>query len=252
MKNAFTLIELLVVISIITVLAAIGLTVGTGLVRSNEIRRTKAILANCEQVRAEYEVTTQQVINHWGKAAFDWSDPLAMKEKNATYGVGAGAGGVTVSTNTSAALQRDSQVDTTADRQADFQRKAGSRFVYATMRLSALRKLYATFTPQTLVDKDGDGFVDLLDVWGNKIVYVAFVRDDKPVSQAQPLPPLPFQIGNLIVAPDEHDSDDFMPKSTAPYFASAGPDGKWGNGLGDTQQIEDASDNIYSTEVLQQ
>ena len=54
-------------------------------------------------------------------------------------------------------------------------------------------------------DFDGDGKNEIRDSWKNAIVYAAFVKHD-----------------------DEYTKDDFLPEHPSPYFASAGPDGRFG------------------------
>ena len=77
-----------------------------------------------------------------------------------------------------------------------------------------------------MVDSDGDGFLELVDGWGNKIAYAAYVKRD-----------------------DDFTDDDFFPSSNRPLFMSAGPDGKFGSFAPQNQADDAAKDNLRSDQL---
>jgi len=247
--QAFTLVELLVVIAVIIVLVGIGLTVGNSVVRGNEINRTKTTLANALQVATEYEIGVGPVVNHLAsvKSPVDWTNDNNNPPK--PYNSPTGAAGASYDLD-------DPATGSMVVMQQDFQDNSIERFVWTTRRVSKLAKLYATFRDEVLRDIDpvqgSEGYLDLVDAWGRKLVYAAYVRAPDPT------------INDV--------SDDFLPLHDAYFFASAGPDGKWGhanpdaltNAQADLYKIgsetseqtrlrlrEEAGDNVYTDDTLQ-
>lgn len=95
------------------------------------------------------------------------------------------------------------------------------RFVWHVKQYSVTRKMLMG------LGKDAVGTTDdptvITDAWGEKLYYAAKVE------------------------PDEFADDDFLPRYHTAFFASAGPDGKWGKHDPATgKRDEDAQDNIYS------
>lgn len=116
------------------------------------------------------------------------------------------------------------------------------RFVWALLRNATTSKMIAAAAdPASYRDNDEDGFMELTDAFAGrnrtKLLYLAFVDHD-----------------------DGYTDDDFLPEKSTPYFASAGPDGEWGNwqdlrkkqtgiaGYDDTLATE-AEDNLYSFDL---
>lgn len=269
-RPAFSLIELMVVISIIIVLTGIGLTIGPALMRGSESNKTHTILSNALQIATEYDVAVgggaKRVVNHLAnhfpgdtynnhlsydpEATTDWSLPKAYNVPIGTTAIPASAppelaGSVTGNLR--------------ADLPSDIQNKSIARFVWQTQRVTALNKLYANFRPEVLKQvvrstASADiGYLGLVDAWGKPLVYAGFVKDDNDYLGA---------VGD--------NADDFLPRSKDYYFASPGPDGKWGHvaamdttKLTETDRInkyanepreqlrEEASDNLYSIESLE-
>ena len=266
--EAFTLVELLVVIAVIIVLVGIGLTVGNSVVRGNEINRTKTTLANALQVATEYDVKVGQIVNHLasrypGTAGNPPQDPAPVKDWQDLYAfnspVGAaGNGKIKIDRNSRADAPPNAMGSDEEARQGDIARYSVERFVWVTRRVASLEKLYATFRPETLKNSDDDpGFLEIQDAWGSKLIYAAYVKDDTAY---------PSSYGSGVGDP----ADDFLPKSDTYFFASAGPDKKWGHAnpenapnltpyklAGETNEQairrlrEEAGDNVYSDDTLQ-
>ena len=254
--RAFTLIELMVAIAIIVILTAIGLTVGNNLVRSNEINRTRTIMANAMQIATEYEVTIGPVPNHLAsvETPIDWTNDGGNPPKQ----FNSPAGLPDAASNKSYDL--DDVTGTQQQKEADLWKNSIERFVWATQRVGALKKFYATFRPESLKDTDpvssGKGYLEILDAWNRKLIYVTYVR-------------IPDNANNASVPDDT--SDDFLPKRETYYFASAGPDGKWGHASPDDPSVniadykqgsetpaetksrlrEESGDNVYSIDSLE-
>ena len=97
------------------------------------------------------------------------------------------------------------------------------RFVWATYRIRNIRENMYRFDEQYFNDSSGNKFLELRDGWDTKLIYVGGVSHD-----------------------DDEKGDDFLPVRDKPYFASAGPDGKWGNVEDNGVADADAQDNVYS------
>lgn len=86
--------------------------------------------------------------------------------------------------------------------------------------------------PRDAADIAGEDIDDMaiLDAWDNKIRYAARVSHE-----------------------DGFTDDDYLPPHPRPFFASAGPDGRWGtvtiDNDGHVVPDEDAADNVYSFEA---
>lgn len=200
-RRGFTLIETLVVIAILVVL--VGLT-AAGLSKAKsraKFSQTKILLANCRGIVTEFEVQapSSYPIPHLSGGTPSWG---SQQTKNAP-----GASGK--------ALVNDYI----------------ERFVWQARSVPAprdlLNKLGQAFysdSDGTHTDKDGDGFLEILDAYGNKLVYVAFVKSGDATE------------------------DDMLPQHARPYFASAGPDGLFGDvRTTASQALQDAAkDNLYS------
>jgi prepilin-type N-terminal cleavage/methylation domain-containing protein len=270
--RAFTLIELMVVIAIIIILASIGLTVGTSLTRSNEINRTRTIMANAMQIATEYEVSVNgRVVNHlasrWPPNGLggDPHSPTTDWRTNKDYNFPAGATG-----NSDRLRGNANNLD--QDDPLGVQQRSIARFVWVTRRVKALETLYATFRPEALdrvIEGTGmtsgqtNGYLGILDAWRRPLVYAAFVLHDYDNDG---------NTYNDTMGDNDDDADDFLPRNDSYFFASAGPDGKWGHANADNISAselnqyklpmesdpnarrrlrEEASDNIYSLDALE-
>lgn len=149
-RGGYTLIEMLVAVAIIAVLA--GLTIGAySAIRQSAARnRTKVTLGVLKGVADEMKIATGVVIPHETiptsstarqlYATIDWSTALS---KN----VGTGT-------------------DVIAD--------SVERFVWYAMKNESAARMLESLGPQILVDKDGNGFYEVLDAWDRKIQYVSY------------------------------------------------------------------------------
>jgi len=113
----------------------------------------------------------------------------------------------------------------------DFPEASIERFVWATYRIPDIRRgVYGSIDETYLQDADEDGFLGVIDAWGTPVIYKYDPNDD-------------------IDGGGDYDDDDFLPESREPYFASAGPDRRWGDVTGNATEQEQAEDNLYSIEL---
>ena len=93
------------------------------------------------------------------------------------------------------------------------------RFVSATYQMPTTRGAIDRAGSEFVVDEDGDGFLEVRDPWGNNIAYLAYSAGGR------------------------------LPRHDSPFFASAGPDGRWGDIGPDGEPNADAADNLYSFDI---
>lgn len=95
------------------------------------------------------------------------------------------------------------------------------RFVHQVSQYAVTRSMLASMGE--VVTRDENGVPGLiLDGWGNPLYYAAKVQADN------------------------YTADDFLPRFQTAFFASAGPDGKWGSHNANGKPDAEAADNIYS------
>ncbi len=98
------------------------------------------------------------------------------------------------------------------------------RFLSAVGSLPDVEKfLYSNELVDLLVDADNDGFIEFHDPWGHLIEYYPAITDSAATETRR--------------------------RSQAPYFASPGPDGKFGKYGTDNQPDNDAKDNLTSLDL---
>ncbi len=243
LRRGFTLIEILVAVAVIAILMSIFFAVGKGVRDTANTTNTQQLMRTSVAILEESQIQTSGLaINHVGNVPFDWWIDKAHNSWGST-------GRDVMTELIGGGANDDPDIDNDHER---FQDRSIERFVWATYRIQTVRQgLYAGIDEEYLRDKedigvdganntldlDGDGvalengFLELRDSWGTKLIYAAFVDWG-----------------------DSEDGDDFLPESNKVFFASAGPDGKWGDVQGDPegvgltkQQYEESEDNIIFT-----
>ena len=220
-RHAFSLLELLTVIAIISILMGILIAAAGKIKERSTISRVRSSLAALTNHTIEYEVATSKPVEHLDSMLFEWT---ASKTRNAP-----GATGKAVIVGSG---------QTTAEQNANL---FVERFVWAAWQNATLRTALPSLGEDMFRDADGDGFLEVVDPWGNSFAYAMFVQHD-----------------------DGNDTDDFLPQHSDPFFASAGPDGRWGTpkSTGEmspaqwdsyiqTDQYKETLDNLYSYDLNQ-
>jgi type II secretory pathway pseudopilin PulG len=207
---AFTLVEMLVVIAVIVLLIGIGLGVIASVTGKGEEQATKMVMESAEAINTEYYSLTGTVLNHLGDTPLNWSVALTENEP--------------FNNNT-----KKSRITTDVDKgtDSDIVKDASiERFIWATYKIRDIRENMYRFDKLYFNDNSANGFMELRDGWDTKLIYVSGVSHD-----------------------DSEKGDDFLPIHDKPFFASAGPDGQWG----DAQETDTTKngykyrlDNVYS------
>ncbi len=236
----FSLIELLVVISIIAVLASLLLG-GAALVKSGaEESQTRAVLASLMGHAGQFETqfsTAAAMPSHLDNdTTYDWS---TVKRRNAQGATGSAR----IDTGTD--LVGDDNDDYTyanGDTNDQYMQRANlymKRFLWAANQMPVIRNALPSLG-ESFGDFDDDGFIEIVDAWGNPIAYARSVEHDVPATA----------------------DDDFLPKHNSPFFASAGKDQRWGrpqirgemsqaqwDTYKETDEYKFSVDNLYSFDI---
>ncbi|MEM1444626.1 MAG: prepilin-type N-terminal cleavage/methylation domain-containing protein [Planctomycetota bacterium] len=225
-RRAFTLIELLVTISIITILVGITIPFATRMLDRSDVTRTQATLNALSAALDEYKLATGDVPNHTRTTGSSASEPIANL------------------------VVSDDDTDTTIG--LFFSRVAQLGGTADSVMRSGIGRQGLTWNGQTdpppfaqaVRDGDIEDYLNvelwtLEDPWGTKLRYAARISHG-----------------------DDFTDDDYLPAHPTPFFASAGPDGEWGNAQrlterenGQTltdEELEDAAeaeDNVYSFQI---
>jgi len=198
----FTLIELLVVIAIIALLMGLLLVGVSALRQGAKESQAQAVLTNLMGNAGQYETKTDYaVIVSPGSTLIAWGVP---RLKNAP--------GEQANMGTIQALyvndENNGNVTYSNGKDNDFYMRQANRFIerfiWAANQLPAIRNNLPSLGG-AFVDADGDGFMEVIDPWGNPIAY-----------------------GNAVSHNDNFTDDDFLPVYSKSFFASAGQDQKWG------------------------
>lgn len=253
-STGFSLMELLVVIAIISIIAAILLG-GVALVQEGaKESQAQTVLTNLMGNAGTYEVKVGDSVPHQNPISvtalkiIDWG---TVKKKNSldhpstdppkliapNYDNPDNNGNVTYS---------DGNDNDYYMRQANLYIE---RFIWAANQMPDIRNNLPALGG-AFADVDNDGFMEVIDPWGNPVAYASSVK---------------HQIQALL--PNNGDDDDFLPAHASPFFASAGKDQKWGlprtrgefgpgpagdtdwNNYKATDDYKFAQDNLYSFDL---
>jgi Tfp pilus assembly protein PilE len=234
--RGMTLMELMVIVLILSVLVALGVSAGPGLFRTLSKQQTTATMKVLEAVLTEFRSQTGKTVQI--------EDDLY----NTQFWASRPANTRTTTTTDTASLAIGSS--------AEFVARAIERLLsitYSNDPRSAMTPLFAPLNSDTLTDRPdliadpskpnqtksdiitykANKMLEIRDVWGHKIIYKHDPNDG---------------------ASGEYKYDNFLPRSRRPYFASSGPDGKFGsdpNGVDRAagNQQANAADNIYSFDL---
>ena len=241
--------ELLIVIAIISIIAGLLLSAGVAMRDSTKTRLARSILGGVSGLSGQYEVQTKYRLEHLATRSglIDWGSLKNYNNPDPNYQ--GNSGNLTGGFNTDASEHADLySVGSSDPNYNDYQNNIVSmesanlfieRFVWAAYKVPAIRGTIDSFGDQ-FGDIDEDGFLDFVDPWGNPIAYASDVVHDG-------------------YSPE----DDFLPQHAEPFFASAGPDGLWGeprtrsqfttesdyNNYKDTNEYKFSVDNLYSFDL---
>lgn len=219
-RVGFTLIELLVVISIIALLMGILIPVAVKMFGAADAGRVRAMLNGLVAAADEYNVKTGQRIelrNASGQLRY-----TTVTGQNVTVVADDDPANNTISVFIAQVSQVPSAVDmVTGACKKRLQNVSGSGS--------------STLSDPSNLDFDDNGSVtaaevsqaQVLDMWDNKIRYAPGNR--------------PGESGDLT-------DDDYLPAHPTPFFASAGPDGEFGDvrSSASDDARQKSEDNIYS------
>lgn len=232
----FSLIEILVAVGIVTLLVAIAIPVFSLAYDSAKSSRASAALAALDSAEVEYESSTG--LRVWAlddsASSYDGDNDAALSK-------------FFQPTDWSSALFDETAPGSTGSGRPDPNDYANApehyveRFIALINQQETTRVLWGAVDEDLVVDNDGDGFAEVLDPWGTPIVYAAFVSHNDSVSADDFLP----QRGDLT----NTTGGTYAPKSPAPFFVSAGPDGEFGSVTGTAAERAAAEDNLYSYDL---
>jgi type II secretory pathway pseudopilin PulG len=235
-------IELLVVISLIIILVA--LLINTLIENRGPIVATKATMQALQNAETEYRALTGlDPINHFNYVTpvannkpIEWGK-IVNKNHGPEFGPFPGDNPKTGIPNHSI-----------------------ERFIWVVGQSPDIRQMLRA-QDVALTDSDGDGFLEALDGWENKIEYLGWVvHDTTPggtwTESASPRDPAyeeQFDPGisvgqRLNLRHPEYGS----PLKRLPHFASAGRDGRWGNATETdktSQEYKRTVDDLYSYDI---
>jgi len=229
-RRAFTLIEVVVVIGIITLLAALIVTVGPAVVGQSKTRQTEDVLTLLDSAVRQWELETDQKIT-WGEDGFP---------SGAIY-------------------------DVKAQEPANVQL---SRVLERLRGTQAAEDVLSRIDPDFLVEVEdtysigADGTrLEILDAWENPLVMVHPGRpSNAPVYGDDPMNRDPdgtiYVSTDVVPAPFQYEQALGRCESRRILFVSAGPDGEFGNlnpPLGSDEERQRrfrlTLDNVYSYQI---
>ncbi len=196
----FTLIEILVVIVIISLVT--GIIIGGAQVIQQNAKESQAhtTLTGLIGNAGQYENLTTKPIEHINSTFFVWNGKLRMnipgREGDKGLIRGEDVAGEDNGNYTYANGDTNDQYMTRANLYIE-------RFIWAANQVPVIREALPSLG-KAFGDADDDGFLDIVDPWGNPVAYASSVSHTND--------------------PD----DDFLPVHDSPFFASAGKDQMWG------------------------
>ncbi len=229
--QGFTLVELLVVIAIIALLAGLLLG-GVAIVKQGaKESQARTVLGNLMGNAGQYESkfpSAALILQHMPSKnpSFDKVDWTTIKRQNAQN-----ATGQTVITG--ADLAGDDNGDYTysnGDTNDQYMERANlymNRFIWTVNQMPVIRNNLPSLGA-ALGDFDDDGFLDVIDPWGNPVAFAVRVSHD-----------------NELQFVNDGNDDDFLPAHDNPFFASAGKDQRWGRPRVRGEFANDAAFDTY-------
>lgn len=279
----FTLIEILVTVSIILILVSIGVVAGTRMQANARLTEAKALMLKLNALAEEYASATADhrgtglTINHSAKPAvtltgttvsapIDWDGerPCVELDVSAAGGYSQNTGELDgeymsngkgnledqpgfLSNPTTSARERHSSIE---------------RFVWALSQMAATRDmLHRSVGVKYLRDTDKDCFPEIIDPWGRPVFYAAFVDHDDNIKMDDFLPQRKTWTAADLGPGGEYAARPGDISRWRPFFASSGPDMRWGDSQiefephkaakndANLDGFDDRSDNLYSYDL---
>lgn len=219
--RGFTVMELIVVIAIIAALMAMLLGGISALRGGAQEAQTQTLLAGLIGLEGQYEVQFKNSvgIKHLFDSDYDWTKTKRQNADGFSGQIMIDGDYVNPETNGNYTYGN-------GDKNDDYMERANlymERFLWAANQMPVIREKLPTFGA-AFGDSDNDGFIDIVDAWGNPIAYANKVRH----------------------TPGTDTADDFLPEYDGPFFASAGKDGMWGQPRIRGEFTSDAAWNTYT------
>jgi len=223
----FSMMEILVVILIAAALVAL-VTIPFASQARDAMKRnqTQAVLSALQAAAVEYYLKTSRHVMHYSTPALNWDESSASIVWHKNSGVGG-----TSTTGPNHSIER---------------------FLWVVLQEDSARAHIVALGPKYLVDSDNNGFLEVLDGWGNRIEYAAFVQHGTKTRTVR----TGSTTSSTISIPDPYAGDNHLPEhgsvdNPQPFFASPGPDGQMGSAhaTASAAQRKLAADNIYSFDL---
>ena len=238
--TGFSLLELLVVIAIVSVLASLLIGGVSMMKTSSKESQARALLANLMGQSGQYEVKTRNPVFHINDHILKWGGGGWAKNAPGHEGDTGPINGSYDNDETELNTNYDN-----GETNFYYMEQANlyiERFIWAANQLPQIRDKLPSLG-SSFDDADNDGFMEVVDPWGNPVAYA-----------------------NDVSHSDKETDDDFLPEHANPFFASAGADQKWGlarkqsefssandwkdwRDFMETDAYKDSLDNLYSFDL---